>query len=682
MGKYRVSADIGGTFTDLVFYNMETGAYKAGKTLTTPRNLSDAVIKGIDGEIADYSDIDFFVHGTTSGLNAFLERKGVKVALIATRGFGDVYEIGRGNRPEMYNLAFRKPAPLIKRVDAYEVEERILADGSVKTPLRVESVKAVLEKIRQGGYVSVAVCLINAYVNPEHEILLGELIKKELPGVSVSLSHQIAREWREYERTSTTVINAYIAPIVERYLTFLEDRMKNENFARNVHVMQSGGGVITAHIAKETPIQTLLSGPVGGAVGNKSLSELLGYKNLIGVDMGGTSYDVSMVIDGRPDVSTETRLEGFPILVPMVNIYTIGAGGGSIAWIEGGGLRVGPVSAGSVPGPACYGNGGTEPTITDANVVLGRIDPEGFLGGGMVLDKEAAEKAVKKIADRLNLSVTETAEGICKIADAKMADAIRQLTVRKGIDPREFVLVAFGGAGPVHACLTAEELNIGTILVPEMPGTFSAWGMLQSDIRQDAVRTMKSNLDKISLDRINAVYDEMVEEISGLLAKQEIEKERAEYIKTVDMRYLGQEYTVRVSFEETGRVTNESLEMLKSAFHELHLQIYGHNNPQGEVEIVNVRLAGIGRLDKKPHEMAKEMIDTAPVPRKKKKALFYGAEYDTAFYSREALAPGQQFNGPAIIEELTATTVVPPGYRVSMDAYRNLLVKKMHKKEA
>lgn len=681
MGKYRVSADIGGTFTDLVFYNIETGEYKAGKTLTTPKNLSDAVIKGIDSEIENYSDVDFFVHGTTSGLNAFLERRGVKVALITTSGFGDVYEIGRGNRPEMYNLAFRKPTPLIERIDAFQVEERILADGSVKVPLVEESLKSVVEKIRAKGYASVAVCLINAYVNPAHEILVGEMLREMLPDVSVSLSHQIAREWREYERTSTTVINAYIAPIVERYLAFLETRMTDKGFAKNVHIMQSGGGVITAEIAKEMPIQTLLSGPVGGAVGNKSLSELLGYQNLIGVDMGGTSYDVSMVIDGRPDVSTETRLEGFPILVPMVNIYTIGAGGGSIAWIEGGGLRVGPVSAGSVPGPACYGNGGTEPTITDANVVLGRIDPEGFLGGSMVLDKEAAVNAVKKVADQLNLSVVETAEGICKIADAKMADAIRQLTVRKGIDPREFVLVAFGGAGPVHACLTAEELNIDTILVPEMPGTFSAWGMLQSDIRQDAVRTMKSNLDKISLDKINDIYDEMAAEVSSLLIKQEIGTDQAEYIKTVDMRYLGQEYTVRVSFAE-GKVTNESLEMLKNSFHELHRQIYGHNNPTGEVEIVNIRLAGIGRLDKKVQERTKELVHTVPVPRKRGKTVFYGIEYDTAFYSREELKPGQQFAGPAIVEELTATTVVPPGYQVIMDQYQNILVQKMHKEEA
>ncbi|ATW28845.1 5-oxoprolinase [Candidatus Formimonas warabiya] len=662
----------------MVFYNMETGAYKAGKTLTTPKDLSEAVVKGLDSEIASYGDIDFFVHGTTSGLNAFLERKGVKVALITTKGFGDVYEIGRGNRPEMYDFTYRKPKPLIDRIDSFEVEERILSDGSVRTPLAEERVKAIGEKIREKAYLSVAVCLINAYVNPVHEVAMERILREMLPGVSLSLSHRIAREWREYERTSTTVINAYIAPIVQRYLNFLETRMQHKGFERNVHIMQSGGGVITAEIAKETPIQTLLSGPVGGAVGNKSLAELSGYRNLIGVDMGGTSYDVSLVINGRPDVSTETRLEGFPILVPMVNIYTIGAGGGSIAWIEGGGLRVGPVSAGSDPGPACYAGGGTEATITDANVVLGRIDPEGFLGGSMVLDKEAALRVVKKVADQLNLGIQETAEGICKIADAKMADAIRQLTVRKGIDPREFVLVAFGGAGPMHACLTAEELNIDTILVPEMPGTFSAWGMLQSDIRQDAVRTMKSNADKLSLEKVNEIYQEMMAEVSALLRKQEISSEKSGYLKTADMRYVGQEYTVRVSFAP-GLITAESMTGLKASFHELHQQIYGHNNPAGDVEIVNLRLVGIGQLDKKLKQKVLKQVTGAPVPRKTGRAVFYGREFDTAIYNRQELHPGQEFMGPAIVEELTATTVVPPGYHVTLDEYGHILIQKMPK---
>ncbi len=676
MGRYRVSADIGGTFTDLVFYDKLTGAYEQGKTLTTPRNLSDAIMKGISEKIDDYGEIDFFVHGTTAGLNAFLERKGARVALMTTKGFRDVYEIGRGNRKDMYSLSFKKPTPLISRQDIFEVDERILYDGTVQKALVEESVAEAVREIRRKGYESVAVCLINAYVNPVHEIEMKKIIQKSLPEISISLSNKVAREWREYERTSTTVINAYIAPIVEKYLKLLEDRISRKGFKEIVHVMQSGGGVITSSVAKEIPIQTLLSGPVGGAVGNSCFSETVKYGNFIGVDMGGTSYDVSMIIDGKPDVSMETNLEGFPVLTPMINIHTIGAGGGSIAWIEAGGLRVGPVSAGSEPGPACYGRGGKKPTITDANVVLGRIDPEGFLGGKMVLEKNAAAEAVKGIADELKLTVEETAEGICKIADSKMAEAIRQLTIRKGIDPREFVLVPFGGAGPMHACLTAEELGIETVMVPEMPGIFSAWGMLQCDIRQDAVRTLKSTINKDLIESIRQKYHEMQDEVLLMLKQQNIGEEQSEYQRIADVRYLGQEYTVRVQLEP-GILTENSLNKLCRDFHEQHYKIYGHSNPGGEVEIVNIRLVGIGRLEQIPEKKAEKLVNTKPRCRKTGTAIFYGKEFETRVYLRDNLKPGQKFDGPAIIEEFTCTTVVPPGYRVGIDGYRNIIIAKI-----
>ena len=674
--KYRVSADIGGTFTDLVFYDMQTGEYLEGKTLSTPNNLSDAVINGINEKISDYKDIDFFVHGTTIGLNAFLERKGARVALLTTKGFRDIYEIARGNRPRMYDLHFRKPLPLLQRVDVFELDERMLADGHPLRPLNKQSVAEAADWVKAGDYTSVAICLINAYDNPAHELEAEQLLSLYLPGYSVSLSHRVAREWREYERTSTTVVNAYIAPIVQKYLDFLETRMVNNNFQKKVHVMQSGGGVITAEIAKNTPIQTLLSGPVGGAVGNQSLSQLLGYPNLIGVDMGGTSYDVSLVADGRPDVSTEVNLEGFPILVPMVNIYTIGAGGGSIAWIESGGLRVGPQSAGADPGPACYGKGGLQPTITDANTVLGRLDPEGFLGGAMYLDKVAAIKAVQSIADPLDMTVYETAEGICAIADAKMADAIRQLTVRKGYDPRGFVLVAFGGAGPMHACTTAEELEITRVLVPEMPGIFSAWGMLQSDIRQDLARTMQCNLDKADINEIAAKFNEMTEEAMLLLEKQHITRTQAEFLRSADMRYLGQEYTVRVSL--VNEIVNEaSIQELRQSFHQQHQQIYGHSDLEGDVEVVNLRLVGLGRLEKRAKQKVLTISYELPKPLKEQTAIFGGQEYNARIFERKMLKAGQSFFGPAIIEELTATTIVPPSWKVTIDSYANMLIEKI-----
>lgn len=676
MGKYRVSADIGGTFTDFVFYNTVTGQYSAGKTLTTSENLSNAIIKGISEEMNDFGDIDFFVHGNTAGLNAVLERKGVNVALITTKGFKDVYEIARGNRTAMYDMYYKKPIPLIERQNIYELDERILFDGTIKKHIQTEEIQKIANDIKSKGFESVAVCLINAYNNPEHEVIIGKILKDILIDKPISLSHKIAREWREYERTSTVVLNSYIAPIVENYLKSLEKRMKDKGFNEMVYVMQSGGGVITAEITKNAPIQSLLSGPVGGAIGNQHLCETLGYQNLIGIDMGGTSYDVSLVVDGKPDVSTETELEGFPILTPMVNIYTIGAGGGSIAWIEGGGLRVGPVSAGSNPGPACYGRGGENPTITDANVVLGRIDPQGFLGGKMTLDKQAAENTVKVLADKLNLSVLETAEGICNVADAKMADAIRQITIRKGIDPRKFVLVAYGGAGPMHACLTAEELGVETILVPEMPGTFSAWGMHQSDIRQDAVRTFKCVINDIPKETINSMYEEMEEEISEILTQQNIPGNKTLYRRSADLRYLGQDMTLNVEFEDD-ELTTESLESLRSSFDKLHFSVYGHNNLTNAVEIVNVRLTGIGLLDRKQKKEKKNESTVQIKPNKVKRVVFYGKEYETNFYNREDFEAGIKLTGPSIIEELTTTTVVPPRYSIEVDGYMNIIIKKL-----
>jgi N-methylhydantoinase A len=673
MGKYRVSADIGGTFTDFVFFDVASRKFSAAKTLTTPQNLSDAIISGIGEEIEDFSDIEFFVHGTTSGLNAVLERKGAKVALITTKGFHDVYEIARGNRNELYNMKFRKTKPLLPRDAVYEVDERILYDGTVEKELLVSEVGRVAGEIAKGAYDSVAVCLINAYRNPVHEEIIQRELQDLFPQKPISLSHKVAREWREYERTSTVVLNAYIAPIVTKYLTILEERMEEKNFKNPVYIMQSGGGVITAGVAKDTPIQTVLSGPVGGAIGNHALSGLLGYPNLIGVDMGGTSYDVSMIVDGKPDVSTETDLEGFPVLMPMVNIYTIGAGGGSIAWIESGGLRVGPVSAGSVPGPACYGNGGTKPTITDANVVLGRIDPQGFLGGRMVLDKDAAIAAVKTIADELKLTVEETADGICKIADAKMADAIRQLTVRKGIDPRQFVLVAYGGAGPMQACSTAIELGIGTVLVPQMPGTFSAWGMHQSDIRQDTVRTYTVAVHEAEQAVLADLFAEMEEEVSAILKEQQIDAENTGYLFSADLRYIGQDHSMNVAFAGKD-FSAEALKAARDDFDRLHHSIHGHSNPSEGVEMVNIRLTGLGKLEKVQPEKTDRLTDVKPEATKLSEVIFDSKVYETGIYDRASLLQGMNFPGPAIIEELTTTTIVPPQFSITVDAYANLLI--------
>lgn len=675
MGRYRVSVDIGGTFTDFVFYDSNTGNYKEGKVLTTPHNLSEAIVEGLDMEIDDYSEIDFFVHGTTTGLNAFLERKGVNVAIVTTEGFRDVYELARGDRPEMYDRFYKKPTPLVQRKDVYEIKERQSYNGKVITPLDVESVKEAARKIREVGYDSIVICLINSYINPEHEIEATKIFNDLIPEIPVTMSHDVAREWREYERTSTATINAYIAPIVKNYLDLLESKMQEKDFHKTIHIMQSNGGIMTSEVAKEKPIFTLMSGPVGGAIGKNSLYETLGYNNLIGIDMGGTSFDVSMLIDGKPDLSTETYLEGFPILSPMVNVYTIGAGGGSLVTLKGKGLRVGPKSAGSNPGPACYGKGGKQATVTDANLVLGRIDASNFLGGRMTLDVDAAVEAVKDVADNINMSVNETAEGVLRIANANMAGIIRQITVRKGIDPRDFAIVAFGGAGPMHAVFIAEELGINTIIVPVMPGTYSAWGMHQCDIRHDSVRTFRENLHICDIEKINELYSSMKEEVCDLLVKQNIESEKIVYEKTVDMRYVGQDYTLNIPFNEDV-ITDESIERLKDAYNQFHKQVYGHNNPNGEIETVNLRMTGTGLIDRVQREPEAEIENPVIKAYKTNKVIFNNNEYDTNIYQRSELVPGTKIESPAIIEELSATSVIPPGYDINIDGYRNIIIRK------
>lgn len=659
----RIAMDIGGTFTDFVLFDPATRQYHTEKVSTTPGNLVDAILEGLKRLNRDLADVEFCVHGTTVGLNAFLQRRGSRVALITTEGFRDVYEIARGNRPEMYNIKYRKPDPLVKRKDVFEVVERVRYDGSVERPLDVSSLDGVVERIRKGDYESVAVALLHSYVNPSHEIAVRDYIRERLPGVSITLSHEVAREWREYERTSTSVMNAYVAPIVERYLVKLGSKVREMNLTEPLYIMRSNGGIMTDEVAKNNPIQTLLSGPVGGAVGGVDLAQDSGYENLILVDMGGTSFDVSMVIKSRPDVTTETNLEGFPVLTPMVNIHTIGAGGGSIAWLEGGGLRVGPVSAGADPGPACYGRGGVQPTITDANVVLGRIDPEHFLGGNMRLLPENSQKALKGISDKLGLSATEVAEGICDVANAKMADAIRQITVRKGIDPREFALVAFGGAGPMHAVFIAEELEMKKIVIPVTPGAFSAWGMLTTDIRHDEVGTFFRPAMGADLDEAEELFCSIERDVAGVLAQQKIPPERMEFIRSADMRYIGQEYTVNIPYADGG---TKKVEDLISAFHARHLDIYGHNSPNEPVEFVNLRVAGLGKLDIERVKTYQEKASGAPKPRTTVPVIFNGKEHQTAMYNRADLSHGHCFSGPAIVEELTATTVVPPGYRVSV----------------
>jgi N-methylhydantoinase A len=667
MGRYRVAVDIGGTFTDFVIVDEEDERTSAGKSSSTPANPADAVLVGLRRFVPKPAEIAFFVHGTTVGLNAFLERKGTRVLLLMTAGVRDAYTIARHGRTDLYTLQYAKPKRLVPRRDVLEVVERLRWDGSVDTPLDESSLAPVADRVRAEHVEAVAVCLLHAHVNPTHELRVRELLQRDCPGLSVTLSHEIAREWREYERASSAVMNAYIAPKVERYLSKLADELGELGVGATLHVMQSNGGITTARKARQQPVQTLLSGPVGGTIGGAALSRVTGRKNLICIDMGGTSFEASLIVDGVPNVSTETELEGLPVLVPLVELHTIGAGGGSLAWLEAGGLRVGPQSAGAQPGPACYGRGGTEPTVTDANLFLGRLDAGSF-GEQMTLDDEAAARALKAIGSRLELDETAFAEGMLAIINAAMADAIRTLTVKQGIDPRQFSLVAFGGAGPMHAAWLARELDIQEVIVPWSPGTFSAWGMLQTDMRHDLSKTHYRQLAGMEAAEIVEAFGALEAEGAELLTGEKVAPGDMYFARSADLRYVGQEYSVNIPVGSTA-----SLEEIASAFHEAHRVRYGHSTPGAPVEFVHLRLASMGRIRaaavpyRPPAGGQHARLGSRPV-------VFDGEKHETPVLRRERLLPGDHHLGPLMVEESSSTTIVPPGCQIEVDPSGNLLM--------
>lgn len=674
MSRFRVSMDIGGTFTDVVAYDEDAGTYAAGKSSTTPRDLTEGVLNALATIDADPASIGFTVHGTTQGLNAFLQRRGERVLLLATAGAGDVYHVARGNRTRLYDIHFRKTTPLVPRSDIIEIGGRLNWAGEELEPLDVEAVRAAARRARDEGFGAVAVAFLFSYLNPEHELEAERILLEELgDDASVSVSHRIAREWREYERTSSTVLDAYTSPIVRRYLDRLEAELTQRGLTVPLHVMQSSGGIVTAQSARQLSLQTLLSGPVGGTMGGVALARQLGRPNLICVDMGGTSFDVSLVVDGKPDVSTEASLEGFPLLMSVVNIHTIGAGGGSIAYAEAGGLRVGPESAGADPGPACYGRGGTRPTVTDANLVLGRVDPAWFAGGQMTLDVDAARDAVASLAGELDLETVELAEGICDVINAKMAQAIRTLTVEKGIEPREFALVAFGGAGAMHAAFLAQELEVPEVIVPRFPGAFSAWGMLETEIRKDFARAYFLPLADVDRDDLAQLLDEQETEALAALGSEGIEQGQGRVEHAIDVRYVGQEYTLTIPVLGADEPRDDGFAAaLSGRFDEAHEQRFGHANPGAPVELVAVRSTGLGDLGRaQPERLAagegEPAADERPI-------VFGRSERQARVVRRDELAPGAELAGPAVVVEATATTVVPPGSILRVDDLGTLVI--------
>lgn len=673
----RVGVDIGGTFTDLVAFDDAQHQMLIAKTPSVPGNYAAGVINALDEILDDYSRIELLINGTTAPLNAFLERKGAKTALITTSGFGDIYVIRRSNRSRMYDLHYTHPEPLVPRRLTYEVDERLNAKGEEVTPLDEAGLKAIIPELREAGIQSVAICFLHSYINPVHEEQAAEILRREAPDLFVTASYEICREWREYERTSTTVINAYVSPILRNYLVQLMGTMKDRGFDKKAFLMQSNGGLIDSKESESKGLLTLMSGPVGACVGSSVLSRQLGEPNMICIDMGGTSFEVSLVVAGKESVVLQTDLEGFPIRAPMVDIHSIGAGGGSIAWTESGALRVGPRSAGAEPGPACYGKGGTEATVTDANVVLGRIDPDTFLGGRMTLDEAASRKVVADFAKKLNLSPEKMAEGIIDVINSKMANAIRTMTISKGIDPREFSLIAYGGAGPMHAMLIAEELEIGKVIVPNVAGQFSAWGMLNADIRHDMSQQFNSRLDQLDWEAVQSAFAGMQKELQDLLASEGVADDRMRFLRYLEMRYLSQEYTLSVPVADDARLEASEAAKFKTLFDDLYLRNYGHTNPQEGAVVANLRVEARGLNDSateldRPRQLLTESEGAAV---KTRPVIFSGEKMETRFIDRASLKLGEKLSGPIVIVELSCTTVVPPGWEAELDEIGNILIR-------
>lgn len=655
--SFRVSADIGGTFTDIVFQDSQSGACGAAKVLSTPDNPALAVLEGINTAIPADAEIDFFVHGTTVGLNALLTRRGAKVALLTTRNFRDIYTIQGNDRGEIFSIRWNKPEPLTTLEHTYVATGRLAADGSEVDPLSTEDLDAFVAAAKAENYEAIAICFLFSYVNPAHELAARAYLEARLPGIAIALSHEVSPEWREFDRTSTTVMDSYLAPVVRKYLATLVGDLKTRLPAgQGLHVMESNGGVMSAATASKNALQTLLSGPVGGAIGGKALAQVTGRQNLICVDMGGTSFDASLIIDGLPSTSNETTLEGLPVQMSVVDIHVIGAGGGSLAWQEAGAMRVGPQSAGATPGPVCYGRGGTQPTVSDANLVLGRLDSANFGGGDMTLDRAAATAALAAMGTSFDMSAEAMAQGVVDIVNAKMADAIRTITIQRGIDPRDFSLVAFGGAGPAQAAALAEELQISEVIIPVHPGAFSAWGMLQTDMRHDFKETMYGFWDLIAQSDLEGAFDALAAKGTQYMLAEDVDAAHITCERGIDFRYYGQEYVLTIPVPD-GPI---DMAAVRTSFDTAYARQYGHSSPEGRVEMANIRLAAVGHIPR-PENAAP--MPVAAAPDRTRDVFFSGTAQPTRIIDRNALLDGTPVSGPAIIEEGTATTLLPPGWQ-------------------
>ena len=676
----RIAADVGGTFTDLAVFDEATGRIRLGKTLTTPARLIEGMNAGVTKAGASFGAGRLFLHGTTVAINALLERNGANTALITTRGFRDIYEIGRVNRPEAYNLFFRKHRPLIERALRIEIDERMSADGEVLRPLREGDLEAIAQRLEREGIDAIAILFLHSYRNPDHEIRAREFFAHRLPHTFVTASHELSQEYREFERTSTVAANAYIGPRVQDYLDETDRFLKGVSFPGKFLIVQSNGGLYDSDQARRECIRMLESGPAAGVIGTRELCARIALPNAIAFDMGGTTAKAGVILNGVELTAGHVMVggynEGLPIQIPMIDIEEVGTGGGSIARVvTGSAMRVGPESAGAVPGPVCYGNGGTEPTITDANVVLGRLTPELFLGGEMHLDVAGARAAVAaKVADPLNLDVVEAADGIVRIAVTQMANVVKRVTTERGLDAREFAIVAYGGAGPLHATLVARELKIDRVIIPVAPGHFSAYGMLVTDLRRDFVRSLFARLADAPFDAFEAIFADMEER-----GRADIQAAAPHAVDIVvkhaaDMRYVGQEHAVTVAVP--GELfANRDVAGIKARFDAVHEIRYGYASADENAEIVSLRLSVtgvIGKPSQAPVAAGSATPDAALIGIRPVEFGVLGGRIDTPIYAREQLGAGHAIAGPALIQEYASTTVLAPGDRLTVDHLGNL----------
>jgi N-methylhydantoinase A len=672
-----VAIDVGGTFIDYAYFN-ESGRLVIEKQPSTPTALVDELLTGLERLPVVPRQLDGIFHGTTAAINAVVQERGARVGLITTKGFRDVLALGRGRRREVYNALYHPPEPIVPRYLRREVSERTAPDGSELAPLAIADVDREADYLIAHGAEAIAICFLHSYADAAHERQAAERIRARHPGVSVSASHEVATEWREFERTSTVVLNAYIQPLLADYLSRLSTGLRKRGFSKSLALMQSNGGVISAERAAIRPIRTLESGPAGGVIASQALASELGYQHVICADVGGTTYDVALIEAGSILEINQTEVGGRPVISPIIDIVSIGAGGGSVAWVdEVGAVRVGPRSAGARPGPACFGLGGSEPTVTDCHLVLGRLDPDNFLGARVKLDMGAAREAIRShIAEPKGVTTEEAASGILSIAETNMVYAIRALTVERGLDPRDFVMFSYGGGGGMFAPFVARELDIDTVVVPQAPANFSAVGILLSDYRSDAALTRVQRLEPETIDILACDLADLALQTCSELRQYGFGGEAVDLLYRLDMRYVGQDDTITVPLDPAWIGDPKTLLLAAAGrFVALHRQLFGYGDEETHLEVVTTRCRGIGRVSRPRWGEWSAEIPGRP---RTARPVYFGSDVgyiDTPVYDREHLARGQDIAGPSIIDEWTTTIVVPEGWSAEVDRIGNLVLR-------